>query len=122
MRLVLVLCACAAPAKPSESAAAIRVSLVFIDGSFLLRPSQQARDQRDQEEDHEHDEQDLGDLGRAGSDAGEAENRRDDGDDEKCKGPAQHDDSFEVKEVDEASVSAAKPVPMAGALLHSERM
>src|SRR5262245_52232361 len=58
----------------------------------LLRPSQQPRDERDQEQHHEYDEQDLGDLSRAGSDAGEAEHRRDDGDDEKRKRPAQHDE------------------------------
>src|SRR5438874_2420600 len=83
-------CAWAAPAKPSATAAAMLSSLMCI-GTSDLRPSQQARDQRDQEEDHEHYEQDLGNFRRAGSDAGEAEDRRDDGDDEKRKRPAQHD-------------------------------
>src|SRR5437764_7276779 len=86
---VVVGCACATPAKASASAAAMVSSLICMETS--LRPSQQPRDQRDQEEHHEHDEQDLGDFRRPGSDAGEAEDRRDDGDDEKRKRPAQHD-------------------------------
>src|SRR3954469_19443669 len=84
------LCASAAVEKASASAAAMLITLACM-GTSCLRPSQQSRDQRDQEKDHKHYEQDLGDFRRAGCDAGEAKNRRDDGDDEKRKRPAQHD-------------------------------
>src|SRR5260221_3157102 len=88
-----VLCACAAPAKPSASAAVMTVSFSFIEiSSRRLRSAQQSRDQRDQEQHDEDDEQHLGDFRGAGSDAGEAEDRRDDGDDEERKRPAQHDE------------------------------
>src|SRR5258706_11142408 len=82
-------CACAALAKASATAATILSSLICMGTS--LGPSQESRDQRDQEKDNKHYEQDLGDLGRAGCDAGEAKNRRDDGDDAKRKRPTQHD-------------------------------
>src|SRR2546430_17080895 len=100
-----VYCACATPAKASASAAAMVSSLICMEVS--LRPSQQPRDQRDQEEHHEHDEQDLGDFRRPGSDAGEAEDRRDDGDDEKRKRPAQHDGLLRLM-VDEAGIGGSK--------------
>src|SRR5258707_249285 len=89
----VAVCACALPAKASAIAATAFIasfsSLICMGTS--LGPSQESRDQRDQEKDNKHYEKDLGDLGRAGCDAGEAKNRRDDGDDEKRKRPTQHD-------------------------------
>src|SRR5688500_10033250 len=109
---VWVVCACAAVANANATARAMPESFNVIDDSSSLceswlRPSQQARDQRDQEKDHEHHEQNLGDLGRAGGYAGEAEHRRDDGDDEKRKRPAQHDEL--LKKVDAARQGEQTP-------------